>query len=166
MLVFDTLLNNGYSITTNKDKKFFIEMQNTIFSPVAEFLQCRQRESPQGITPYYKVFNSPENFNDTNNHIVFELALLNKRLPTGNIVLNTRSLQYILAQLITRFKQRLNTFRQSLVKEYLQSSDNSIIDIVYSLVFFESSYFNRTFKYLFQETPIHFRIKSRICLVS
>lgn len=119
MVIFDTLLNDGCSLTFDKDEEFVIfklsvhedddgalvsaqgvdyflaavvkfltDMQNSVFSPTAVSLQ---RSAPKEATPWFKAFNCTVNFNCTDNHIVFELASLNKLLPTGNIALATEN---------------------------------------------------------------------------
>jgi len=238
MVTFDTLLNDGCSLTFTTDEEFatfslsvhqgedgalvseqgvdyflaavvkiLTDMQNSPFAPIEVSLQ---RRAPKVDTPWLKAFNCPVSFDCLDNHIIFDLVLLNKVLPTGDIALatendklvsqyiqqyqlqntvrtleaklielmpsgvvgiddvaetiglNTRSLQYKLAQSDTSFTQVLNRVRQSLAKQYLQSSEKSINEIAYLLGFSEPSHFNRAFKRWCQKTPSDFRLKSRI----
>jgi len=238
MVTFDTLLNDGCSLTFTSDVKFatfglsvhhgedgalvseqgvdyflaavvkiLTDMQHAPFSPIRVSLE---RAAPKSVEPWLKAFHCPVSFGCTGNHIIFDLALLNKVLPTGDIALatendklvsqyiqhyqlqntvkaleaklielmpsgivgiedvasaiglTTRSLQYKLAQSNTSFTQVLNSVRQSVAKQYLQSSDKSINEIAYSLGFSEPSHFNRAFKRWYQQTPSDFRLKSRL----
>jgi len=238
MVTFDTLLNDGCSLTFTADEelatfslsvhlgedgalvseqgvdyflaavvKILTDMQHAPFSPVRVSLE---RSAPSAVEPWLKAFNCPVTFGCSDNHIIFDLALLNKVLPTGDIALatendklvtqyiqqyqlqntvkaleaklielmplgivgiddvaqaigvTTRSLQYKLTQSNTSFTQVLNNVRQSIAKQYLQSSDKSINEIAYSLGFSEPSHFNRAFKRWYQQTPSDFRLKSRL----
>ena len=145
MVIFDTLLNDGCSLTFEKDEKFatfslsvhqgeegdlvsaqgvdyflaavvkiLTDMQNSVFSPIAVSLQ---RKAPKESTPWQKTFNCPVSFNCTENNIVFELALLNKLLPNGNIALATEN-DKLVSQYIQQhqFKNTVRTLEAKLIE--------------------------------------------------
>ena len=129
MVTFDALLNDGCSLTFTSDEKFatfglsvhhgedgalvseqgvdyflaavvkiLTDMQHAPFSPVCVSLE---RSAPNAIEPWLKAFNCPVTFGCSDNHILFNLALLNKMLPTGDIALATEN-----DKLVTQYIQQ------------------------------------------------------------
>jgi AraC-like DNA-binding protein len=145
MVTFDTLLNDGCSLTFTNDEKFatfslsvhqgedgalvseqgvdyflaavvkiLTDMQSTAFSPVEVSLQ---RAAPKLTAPWLRAFNCPVNFASADNQIVFDLVLLNKVLPTGDIALATEN-DKLVSQYIHQhqFKNTIRTLEAKLVE--------------------------------------------------
>lgn len=145
MVIFDTLLNDGCSLTFDKDEKFatfslsihqgeegdlvsaqgvdyflaavvknLTDMQNSIFSPTSVSLQ---RRAPKKAKLWQNAFHCPVSFNCAENNIVFELALLNKLLPNGNIALAAEN-DKLVSQYIQQhqFKNTVRTLEAKLIE--------------------------------------------------
>ncbi len=84
----------------------------------------------------------------------------NQEVIANSLHMSSRSLQRKLKEETTSFRQLLNEVRKDLAKNYLASSQQSVIEIAYQLGFQDPSNFTRAFKRWFGLSPSVFRQQS------
>jgi len=83
----------------------------------------------------------------------------NQELIASSLNMSSRSLQRKLKEETTSFRQLLDNVRKDLAKNYLASSQQSVIEIAYQLGFQDPSNFTRAFKRWFSLSPSAFRLQ-------
>jgi len=81
----------------------------------------------------------------------------NQEVIANSLHMSSRSLQRKLKEETTSFRQLLDDVRKDLAKNYLVSSQQSVIEIAYQLGFQDPSNFTRAFKRWFSLSPSAFR---------
>ena len=83
----------------------------------------------------------------------------NQEVIANSLHMSSRSLQRKLKEETTSFRQLLEDVRKDLAKNYLASSQQSVIEIAYQLGFQDPSNFTRAFKRWFSLSPSAFRLQ-------
>ena len=91
--------------------------------------------------------------------IALSMGEPNQEVIANSLHMSSRSLQRKLKEETTSFRQLLDNVRKDLAKNYLASTQQSVIEIAYQLGFQDPSNFTRAFKRWFSLSPSEFRLK-------